>query len=1105
MKRTKWCFSLSFLVTIFFFSSSFAQYWTKYSVENGLVDNSIAFIKEDAKGYLWFTSDVNGTTRFDGSRFQIFTTNDSLISHNIYYTMADAVGNVWFATDRGISLYDGENFHNFNVSDGLADNTVNYIFQDTNGIFWLGTENGITKYDGKIFQNFDSSDGLPDNYISFILEDFEGNLWFSTGNGIVKFGGEKFQALGIDSLIDPMMREDKNFTIWFGTETGIFKKTNNSLRIEGPLRNGNIKSILEDNKGNVWFATSNVGVIRYDLEKETFDSANKLMEQNILCMVEDNRNNIWFGTDMGIFKYNGDNLEHIEKIEDTNLFYVKCINEDKDHNLWFGTESGVFKFMEENLWHFTENDGLVDNRAKSIKEDNDGNIYIGTENGVCRFNGNQFFNVEIPNLSKNIIVNSILVDQDKNLWLGTSTGVMKNFKPIPSAESKVNVSVKSISQDGNGNIWFECANGICKYDGNNFNHIPIEGVTCIFIDIRNNLWVGTWNEGIFKYSGEQKPENYTIQNGLGSNHISWIHQTYDESLWFGLKSSLSFSSTENVFPGGICRFDGNQFLNFSTKENLLSNNITSIKEDKDGNLWLGTDVGIMKYNVNSDVTKFNFQKITKAEGLISNYITSIDTDHTGNLWFGSEKGVTKYNGGSFQQISFEKYLTSNGKIEGIYEDNNGIIWFITSRNGVIRYLPPTEEIKPRVHLTKIEADKTYRKFDTIRVPTSTDRIFIEYKGISFRTNPERIKYQHMLEGHDSEWQRPTFNTSVSYTNLQKKNYTFKVRAIDQDLHISDPPATIAFEIYRPFSRSLFFIIISIILGFCFLGAVGYYGTQLKKQRKLAVRYKERLKKQQEVENIQTAKMESLRQLVAGVAHELNTPIGAISSNNDTFKRALQKIDELFSEELSFELKDNKRLLNNFSVLKNTCHANKIASDKVAQIVVNLRSFVRLDEADWQMSDIHEGLNSSIALLQPEIESRIKVLKEYSGVPQAYCSPRDLNQVFITMLRNATEAIKDDGVIKVKTYEKDEKINIEISDNGIGISPKDIDKIFDPGFTTKGVQVGVGLGLPICHKIVVDEHKGHIDVSSKLGKGSTFTIILPLLKEENTKENSDVKS
>ena len=250
-------------------------------------------------------------------------------------------------------------------------------------------------------------------------------------------------------------------------------------------------------------------------------------------------------------------------------------------------------------------------------------------------------------------------------------------------------------------------------------------------------------------------------------------------------------------------------------------------------------------------------------------------------------------------------------------------------------------------------------------------------------------------------------------------------------------------------------------------------------------------RKEETERIQSAKMESLRQLVAGVAHQINNPIGAISSNTDVSNRAISKI----KANLDSPGQTNGKIPSTLAVLEQMNQMNAIASEDITKIVANLQRFVRLDEAEWQLADIHEGIDSTIALMNLESENRIQTIKDYGDLPKVYCEPSSLNQAFMVLLKNASEAIETEGDIHINTFTHNEHVKIEIRDTGSGIPPEDLGRIFDPGFTTKLVKVGVGLGLAICYKIVVDEHKGHLNVSSESGEGTTFTITLPQQRGE----------
>ncbi len=237
--------------------------------------------------------------------------------------------------------------------------------------------------------------------------------------------------------------------------------------------------------------------------------------------------------------------------------------------------------------------------------------------------------------------------------------------------------------------------------------------------------------------------------------------------------------------------------------------------------------------------------------------------------------------------------------------------------------------------------------------------------------------------------------------------------------------------------------------------------------------------------IQSEKMASLGQLVAGVAHELNTPLGAVKSSQDSLTRGLEKLEMRISEQSSDP--ETARLL---EVLRELNRVNQEACDRIDTIAQGLRRFARLDEADLQEADIHEGIDTTLTLIQHLLKDRIRVTKQFGEVPEITCYPNQLNQLFMNVLVNAAQAIEGEGEIRIRTSVEEGVAVVEIADTGAGIAPDHLGRIFDPGFTTKGSQVGTGLGLSICYQIAQD-HEGRIRVESEVGEGTTVRIELPI--------------
>jgi len=242
--------------------------------------------------------------------------------------------------------------------------------------------------------------------------------------------------------------------------------------------------------------------------------------------------------------------------------------------------------------------------------------------------------------------------------------------------------------------------------------------------------------------------------------------------------------------------------------------------------------------------------------------------------------------------------------------------------------------------------------------------------------------------------------------------------------------------------------------------------------------------------VQSEKMASLGMLVAGVAHEINTPLGAVMSMHDTLIRGVDKMKGFVARSLSSKKTSNDNVQKTIDIIDN---ANKVIDSgtvRIRQIVKQLKSFARLDEAEMQTVDVNECIEETIKLFEHELKEDVKLTKNFNNLPEVACYPAKLNQVFLNLLINSNQAIDGKGEISIDTFTEDDNICITIIDNGEGIPENLLDKIFDPGFTTRGVGVGTGLGLSISYRII-QEHKGDISVESKEGEGSTFKITLPI--------------
>lgn len=240
------------------------------------------------------------------------------------------------------------------------------------------------------------------------------------------------------------------------------------------------------------------------------------------------------------------------------------------------------------------------------------------------------------------------------------------------------------------------------------------------------------------------------------------------------------------------------------------------------------------------------------------------------------------------------------------------------------------------------------------------------------------------------------------------------------------------------------------------------------------------------------KMASLGRLAAGIVHEINTPIGSILSNNETIRRSLDSLRKLLGSAVEQGQAPPPRTIAVLETLASLTDIDKIACERIQAIVRGLKTFARVNEADLQKINIHEVILNTIKLTNCVFRRRITVVTEFDeNMPEVECYPGLLNQVFLNLVVNASQAISGEGTITIRTQTEGDKAHISVTDTGSGI-PEDVrPRIFSAGFTTKPIGEGTGLGLTITREIVEDTHGGTISFETETGVGTTFHVWIPL--------------
>jgi signal transduction histidine kinase len=248
------------------------------------------------------------------------------------------------------------------------------------------------------------------------------------------------------------------------------------------------------------------------------------------------------------------------------------------------------------------------------------------------------------------------------------------------------------------------------------------------------------------------------------------------------------------------------------------------------------------------------------------------------------------------------------------------------------------------------------------------------------------------------------------------------------------------------------------------------------------------------------KMASLGRLSAGIVHEINTPIGSILSNNETIRRSLDTLKRLITTAQAENQPLPPRVGVILDTLANLTDIDKLACERIYAVIRSLKTFARVNEGDLRKIDLHEILLNTLKLSGCVFRRRVTVVTNFTDLPEIECYPGLLNQVFLNLVVNAAQAIQGDGTITVSTRLDGGSVEISIADTGSGIPPEVRPRIFSAGFTTKPIGEGTGLGLALTREIVEDTHGGRIWFDTEMGKGTTFTVRIPI-EQPRTQEQA----
>ncbi|MES2239632.1 MAG: two-component regulator propeller domain-containing protein [Bacteroidota bacterium] len=1038
-----------------------------YNENNGLSYNSVRHIVQDKKGFLWLGT-FFGLNRFDGYQFKSYMSSDlgkNKINNDDITALEldESSHNLWIGTRKGLTLYNLNTnvfstfFNDKNNSNSLSEDEIRSVHVDRYKRVWVGTMNkGICIYNPK--QNKFSKVGIKGfEYIKDIFEDKKGNIWIgSFGKGSVA-------------------------KIVLGSKGEIEKITKYTLSIPNSKEvNPYINFIYEDAKSDLFVGTRE-GLYKLDKLKNTFvnlyikdDALRNKLGPYFVSIAQAPDGKYWIGTLGGLLVCNqlediakGDFQRYFSKLTDENSLAGNLVNSlyfDASGVLWIGTEDGLDKYDPYgNEFKISKDISLYnDNQKPSIRgfsKTYDGNVIVATRyNGLFISKGNSF--IPLYNNKKDIA--SIYSKDGKVFYCGLWNGKMLVYNYLTNNSTLVDLGIEKS---------------------------PI--ISSLIID-KNSIIVGSFGEGAVIL--DSKTFQVKVPKGVlfPDFQINKIKMDGSNNVWFATETGVArYNLKTKAAKVYLKAVDG--------KFGLRANNVSDVFVDTNGDIWVATVKGISIYEAKKD----DFTAILEPKELQDKWITDLEMDNDGYLWLNiNNNSVARYKKNSKKLNVY--YVDSGNRLDvfsskGFFSLNNstiylggknGIIYFSTDKIKENKIAPPpiitefkvqNEAVFPGIEINgQIPFTKDINRGKTVELNYNNRNFSIQFSSPSY-TNERLNNFEYMLEGFDKNWITTNSDSrTIQYTNLNPKEYIFKIRASNSD-GIWSKITAYKITILPPFwtNTKIFLLIVMILL-------VSSYYVRKEIKSRLKLRQSlllERVKRNSD-ERLSNEKLE----FFTNISHELRTPLTLILG---PAKQLLEQNEGSDYDKTKLHLiyQNASRLL---LLVNQILDFRKAQSGELklkvskTEIVANTQTVFDSFAQLAQEKDIIFNFNCELESLEGWID-----IDKY-------------HKILYNLLSNALKFTNNYGTVDLFIGTKEEEgvkvLIVEVSDDGIGIPLESQQKIFSRFYQVKSSKknnTGSGIGLSLVISLV-EVHRGQLKLKSAPLQGSVFTLELPMSKSSYKK-------